>query len=279
MCRVTLKVLFALFMQTKAVFRTGNTLLSSRPQPFLAQTIPVHHSPSAVKRVTVVASTAPEGPSSSAKPTKLFQQQLNVLYDSKCGLCNTEINFLRKKDKQGQLLFTDIEDPNYDENDPKNGLVSYEDAMEVIHAVAPDGSLVKGYDVFPAMYKAVGLSWVWPSRDAPVIGPIIDKISPFWFKYRTVMTRGKTLESLFQERKDCESCASKVRATPAGERPAAAAGPPSLIAKSHSKTSSDFIVLSTVALIGLLAGTGVALIAVCIRYTTLKPSQEPFLVS
>ena len=55
---------------------------------------------------------------------KLRKEELNILYDSKCSLCIHEINFLARRDLHGKLLFTDLEDLNYDPKLPENGKVN-----------------------------------------------------------------------------------------------------------------------------------------------------------
>eukprot|EP00747_Dinoflagellata_sp_TGD_P170398 gnl/TRDRNA2_/TRDRNA2_201855_c0_seq1.p1 gnl/TRDRNA2_/TRDRNA2_201855_c0~~gnl/TRDRNA2_/TRDRNA2_201855_c0_seq1.p1 ORF type:complete len:278 (+),score=35.05 gnl/TRDRNA2_/TRDRNA2_201855_c0_seq1:60-893(+) len=261
-------VVFALLTHARPLLRAGHSPSSPWVRPFFVQAAPLRRSTGAER---AIAKASKDGDTSStARTTNLFPQQMNVLYDSKCSICDYEIKFLQSKDKDGQLLFTDIEDPNYDENDPKNGRVSYEEAMKVIHAVRPDGSLVKGYDVFGAMYTAVGLPWVYPSTDSPVIGSIIDKVSNVWFKYRTVLTRGKTLDSIFNDRKQCETC------PPMGGRAAAeeAEAPTKVL---YAKTSG-FTARPAAALIGLSLGTGIALAALHVARGISIAGKEPLLV-
>jgi predicted DCC family thiol-disulfide oxidoreductase YuxK len=268
-------ILFDCIAQAAAAIRASYMSSLPRPPSFLVQSTSFRRSAAAPVRAerapAVARATAEEASSPTSKTTRLFPQQYNVLYDSKCGLCNSEINFLRSKDEDAQLLFTDIEDPKYDENDPKNGRLSYEEAMKVIHAVTPDGSLVKGVAVFPAIYKAINYGWVgrW-IYEAPVIGPVIEKVSPFWFKYRTLMTRGKTLETLFNERKQCETCAPQAEraakaavATEAakGREMTATAARPSSPTVELSTEASPNILLPSMALIGFFLGSVAAFAA------------------
>ena len=74
--------------------------------------------------------------------------QLNVLYDSKCLLCKMEIDFLKKRNTEGKLKFTDIEEISYDPTDVSNGGISYREAMETMTAVTNDGQVIKGVPVF-----------------------------------------------------------------------------------------------------------------------------------
>lgn len=231
---------------------------------------------------TVLARAASKDVLLSTKTTKLFPQQFNVLYDSKCSLCQYEINFLKSKDKEGKLFYTDIESPTYDENDPVNGRLTYEEAMKVMHAVTQDGEVVEGADVFPAIYKAIGLGWVYAWAEIPFIGPLYHKVYNYWAKYRTEWTRGRTLQSLFDERKQCETCTTKA-GTAAAESTAEIVGdtarPPSLSAKLYNKISPDSINTITAALIGLLVGSVIPMLRSAFAATPRLLGEKPLVAS
>ncbi len=65
-----------------------------------------------------------------------------------------EVNFLRKRDAgRGLVEFVDIADDDY--SPQANGGVDFETAMGRIHAVLPDGSLVKNVEVFRRVYETL----------------------------------------------------------------------------------------------------------------------------
>jgi predicted DCC family thiol-disulfide oxidoreductase YuxK len=135
----------------------------------------------------------------------LFAEKYNVLYDSKCNLCNSEIRFLKKKDASlpiSVLRFTDIERDDYDPADPKNGMTSYEDAMKVMTIVKNDGSIIKGVQTFPALYEAIGLDYVWKIVTIPLLGPFFDKVYNFWAHHRTNITRGQSLQKILEQKRN-----------------------------------------------------------------------------
>ena len=142
---------------------------------------------------------------SSSTKLPLFSEKLNVLYDSKCFLCRKEIEFLKKRDTTSSIIFTDIECNSYDESSMKNGQITYQEGMEVIHAVKADGTIIKGIDVFKEAYREVGLGFIWSISSLPIIRSIMDSTYIFWAKYRTLMTRdGKSIETLVQEKKESQ---------------------------------------------------------------------------
>lgn len=147
---------------------------------------------------------------------RLFNENLNVLYDSKCSLCNVEIKFLRERDgsvnSSPRLRFTDVEDLGYDENAKENGGVTYEEAMARISAISYTGEKLYGVQAIRAAYGEVKLGWLYSFLNLPLAGKAADFVYDIWAKERTFWTRGERLETIFAKRKvqrgeeDSSSC-------------------------------------------------------------------------
>lgn len=133
---------------------------------------------------------------------KLFDETINMLYDSKCNLCMHEVNMLAKMDKEGKIKFTDLEDPDYDGSNPVNGGVSYEIGMTKMHAVKQNGEVITGVAVFRELYDAVGMGWLYRFTEFPIIGPAVDSLYDKWAKYRTQLTRGEALDDIIARRNE-----------------------------------------------------------------------------
>lgn len=84
-------------------------------------------------------------------------QQFEVFFDGDCPLCRREIDFLRRRDRQGQIAFTDIDQIDFSES---TQTPDRETLMAEIHGRMPDGSIVKGVEVFRQLYSRIG--WSWP---------------------------------------------------------------------------------------------------------------------
>ena len=167
--------------------------------------------------------------SSRTDASRLFPEEVNILYDSKCNVCKLEIDFLQRRDerlarKRGgspRLKFTDLESGNYNDQDPANGGVTYEVGMASMHAVTADGKVMSGVPVFRAAYEQVNLGWLFAITKIPWVKRIADKGYNLFAKYRTNITRGESVESLievYREKKaleqqqkadDCEVCQTK----------------------------------------------------------------------
>jgi predicted DCC family thiol-disulfide oxidoreductase YuxK len=152
---------------------------------------------------------------------RLFFEELNILYDSKCNVCKLEIDFLRRRDQRlhgssTRLKFTDLESEDYDSEDPANGHIDYETGMKAMHAVTPEGKVVVGVPVFQLAYEQVGLGWLLAVTKVPVLKVIFDLGYDIFAAYRTRVTRGQSVpalveayrqkKQLLKEQGKCETC-------------------------------------------------------------------------
>ena len=166
--------------------------------------------------------------SSTTSPTptsdRLFPEEVNVIYDSKCGVCKLEIDWLSGRDHKinsastPKLKMTDLESDDYNPSDPANGNVSYSEALAAIHAITSDGKVLKGVEVFALAYEQVGLGWLFAITKWPGIEPLVQFGYEIFAKYRTILTRSSSMDSLieaYEEKKalekektaqDCATC-------------------------------------------------------------------------
>lgn len=90
-----------------------------------------------------------------------------LLYDGECPLCRKEVAWLQCWNRRGRLAFEDVSSPEFD---PARYGLTRNDVMAVIHAVLPDGRIVRRMEAFRHAYRAVGLGWLlaptgwWPLR-------------------------------------------------------------------------------------------------------------------
>ena len=92
---------------------------------------------------------------------------LKVFYDASCPVCALEMDKLGARDTAGRLVLVDMSAPDF--NAACHGFDAA-DLDAAIHAVRPDGSVVRGMAVLRLAYAAAGLGWLLrPSglRSAP----------------------------------------------------------------------------------------------------------------
>lgn len=80
---------------------------------------------------------------------------VEVFFDGDCPLCRREIALLRRWDRSRRIRFVDIAGDGFDAAD--YGL-SQEALLAEIHARLPDGTWIRGVEVFRRLYTAVGWS-------------------------------------------------------------------------------------------------------------------------
>ena len=191
--------------------------------------------------LSLFSSSRSRVPEDRRQKGRLFPEEINIIYDSKCNVCNLEIEFLRRRDlkltekrhydianngqlPQPRLKFTDLESSDYNPQDPANGGVTYERGMKSMHAITADGKVVDGVPVFKMAYDQVNLGWLFAVTKIAWVKRIADRGYDLFAKYRTNITRGQNVDALiqaYQEKKameeqkqknldDCDACAEKL---------------------------------------------------------------------
>lgn len=107
--------------------------------------------------------------------------------------------------------------------------------MERIHAILPDGTIVRDVEVFRRLYEAVGLGWVYAITKNPSVLAGANAVYGVWAKYRTQITGREAMEVILQRhRATAAATAGSLCRTPDGSSrsgaecelpPAAAAAP------------------------------------------------------
>lgn len=134
--------------------------------------------------------------------------QIKLLYDGDCPLCLREVNFLRRRDAgRGLVALVDIADDTY--TPEANGGIDYATAMGQIHAVLPDGTVIRGVEVFRRVYDVLGMGWVYAITRLPIVGGLADWLYGLWADWRLALTRRPDLATLMAERQKRLECQSQ----------------------------------------------------------------------
>jgi predicted DCC family thiol-disulfide oxidoreductase YuxK len=127
--------------------------------------------------------------------------RIKLLYDGECPLCLREVSFLQKRDAgRGLVAFVDIADDSYKSED--NGNIDYKTAMGRIHAVLPDGTVVKNVEVFRRVYEALGMGWIYAITKLPIVGFVADSLYEIWADWRLKLTGRPDLATIERDRAD-----------------------------------------------------------------------------
>ena len=153
-------------------------------------------------------------PSSKIQPLESLpgssSWQIKLLYDGECPLCVREVNFLKKRDARRNLVaFVDIADDNY--TPEEHGGVDFETAMGRIHAVLPDGTVIKNVEVFRRVYETLGMGWIYAATKLPIIGSIVDALYGIWADWRLTVTGRPDLATIAAKRQQRIECQTQER--------------------------------------------------------------------
>ena len=96
---------------------------------------------------------------------------VQVFFDGECPLCVREIGMLRKLDRRGKILMTDIAAAGFRAEDFGQTQAAL---MDQIHARLPDGTWITGVEVFRRLYAAVGLGVVSSFLSLPGVDRVAD---------------------------------------------------------------------------------------------------------
>jgi predicted DCC family thiol-disulfide oxidoreductase YuxK len=137
--------------------------------------------------------------------------KIKLLYDGACPFCVREVNFLRRRDVgRGLVAFVDIAEDDY--SPAANGGIDFETAMGRIHAVLPDGTVIKNVEVFRRVYEVLGMGWVYAITKVPVIGFLANAVYEVWADYRLPLTRRPNLADIVRDRQQrLSSCNAEGR--------------------------------------------------------------------
>ena len=112
---------------------------------------------------------------------------LTVFYDAGCPVCAPEMDSLRRRDRCDRLRLVDMSAPEFDAC--SYGL-AHDDLDAVIHALRPDGTVLRGMDVLRSAYGAAGLGWLLQATRWPLLKPAFDAAYRGFARRRHAISRG-----------------------------------------------------------------------------------------
>jgi len=120
---------------------------------------------------TACAQPVERQPETDAGPDSVSNWRVEVFFDGDCPLCQREIRLLRRLDRKKRIRFTDIAAADFEAGNYGKTIEAF---MSEIHGRLPDGTWIRGVEVFRRLYNSVGLRpVVWATR-LPVIAPLLD---------------------------------------------------------------------------------------------------------
>ena len=113
-----------------------------------------------------------------------------------------EVDMLKRRDAENRFIkFVDIAADDYDPED--NAGVTFEQAMERIHGIYPDGRSVVDIAAFKAFYEQVGLGWVYAATEIEWINKALNAVYGLWAANRLAITGRPDLETILTKKRMC----------------------------------------------------------------------------
>ncbi len=113
---------------------------------------------------------------------KKLQNPLTLYFDPHCPICSKEIKKLKERKRTGKVIFHPIEDRNSFEKSVRE--ITYDQAMDRIHAKDHNGIWLTGIDAFSELYARVNLPLLAVILRSPFFHTIFRVIYFLWTKVR-----------------------------------------------------------------------------------------------
>ncbi len=110
---------------------------------------------------------------------------IEIFFDGDCPLCRREMNFMRRFNRRGKVLFTDIAAADFR---PEVVGLTQDKLMAEIHGRLSDGTIVVGVEVFRRLYSAIGWGWLAAVSRWPGISTVLDLAYKLFARNRLRLT-------------------------------------------------------------------------------------------
>jgi len=112
--------------------------------------------------------------------------QFKLFYDGECPFCRREVEWLKRRDRAGQLATEDIAALGFD---PARYGLTRDDVSRVLHGLTADGRVLRGMDAVRAAYRAVGLGWLVAPTRLPLVRTVADGLYGLFARNRLTLGR------------------------------------------------------------------------------------------
>lgn len=113
---------------------------------------------------------------------KALEQPLTVFFDVVCPICSKELIHLKKRKQTGKVLYFEVSSPEKFAEEMK--MIDFQTVMKEIHGIEASGRVLKGIDVFFALYSRTNHQFLAVLLKAPLLQPLFKFTYRIWAKYR-----------------------------------------------------------------------------------------------
>jgi predicted DCC family thiol-disulfide oxidoreductase YuxK len=113
-------------------------------------------------------------------------RRFRLLYDGACPICRREVEWLKRRDRSGNLQLEDISARGFD---PARYGLTRESVDSVLHGIRQDGVVVRGMEAIREAYRSVGLGWLTAATRLPGLKWAADRLYGWFARNRTALGR------------------------------------------------------------------------------------------
>jgi predicted DCC family thiol-disulfide oxidoreductase YuxK len=131
----------------------------------------------------------------------MLRPQVKLLYDGDCPFCRREVEWLKRRDRSGNLVLENIAAIGFD---PVSYGLTREEVMGRLHGILPDGRVVRGMEAVRRAYQAAGLGWLVAPTKLPIVRGMTDVMYGVFARNRVRLGR------MFGRKCERGTCAGKI---------------------------------------------------------------------
>jgi len=120
------------------------------------------------------------------------RRRFRLLYDGECPICRREVQWLKGRDRAGNLKLENIAALGFD---PARYGLSRGEINRELHGIKPDGTIVRGMEAVREAYRSVGLGWIMAPTRLPGVRFLSDRVYGWFARNRRALGRLLTWRS------------------------------------------------------------------------------------
>lgn len=126
--------------------------------------------------------------------------KIEAFYDGDCSLCSREVSWLRSRDRNGHIRFTNIAAPDFDAD--RDAGIPAGRLQKCIQARLATGEVVEGVEVFRHLYRIVGFQRLVQLTRLPGVSPFLDAVYRLFAKNRLLLAGRRVARTCAARRSD-----------------------------------------------------------------------------
>lgn len=119
--------------------------------------------------------------------SKIFP--LYVYFDASCPLCRSEMNNIKRHDKENRIQLIDCSLGHMNADDFRYEPVGQDELMQKLHVQDAAGNWYVGVGAFEIIYRSVGITIVSGVLANPILRPILDWMYPWVIRHRSTLAK------------------------------------------------------------------------------------------